>query len=160
VKKKLLFCLMLVVIVTGGVFAQERAPNTFLGGINVGFLTFGLDIEYERAFPGLLPGLFAVAVETGYTTIIIFPIYNIDVRARWYPWAETFFADVGVGYGSFLGVATAFQISPGVGWRIDVGEPNGLVVVPSLQLDYFVASSVSDFSGNLLKICIRFGYSF
>jgi len=160
-KRKLLFCLMLVVIVTGGVFAQERSPNTFVGGLNIGLLTFGFDVEYERAFPGLLPiGMFAVAAETGFTTVIIFPIYNIDVRARWYPWAKTFFADAGIGFGSFLGIASALQISPGVGWRVDIGEPNGWVFVPSLQINYFVARSETDFSGSLFKICARVGYSF
>jgi len=161
-KRKILFCLILVMFVTGGLFAQERAPNTFLGGINIGFLTFGMDIEYERAFSGLLPmGLFAVAAETGYTTIIIFPIYNIDVRARWYPWSKVFFADAGFGFGSFWGISSAFQISPGVGWRIDINEPNGWVIVPSLQINYFVPfSDVSDFSGTLIKINVRAGYSF
>ena len=158
--KKILLVLVLTAIVGGGVFAQERAPNTFLGGINIGLLTFGADIEYERAFPGLLPGLFAVAAETGFTTVLIFPIYNIDVRARWYPWAKTFFADFGVGFGSFFGWSSALQISPGVGWRIDIGESNGWVIVPSLQYNYFVAFSEVDFSGSLIKICFRMGYSF
>jgi hypothetical protein len=163
--KKMLVLLGLVMLITGAVFAQERAPNTFLGGINIGFLTFGADLEYERAFPELLPmGMFAVAAEAGFTTVVIFPIFSIDARARWYPWSQKFFADIGLGYGSFLGLASAFLISPGVGWRIDIGQPNGWVLVPSLQYNYFLSTSndedVGEFSGNLFKINLRIGYSF
>jgi hypothetical protein len=163
--KRTLVLLGLVMLITSAVFAQERAPNTFLGGINVGFLTFGADLEYERVFPGLLPmGTFAFAAEAGFTTVVIFPITNIDARARWYPWSRMFFADMGLGFGSFAGLASAFQVSPGVGWRIDIGQPNGWVFVPSLQFNYFISSSnnedVAGFSGSLFKINARIGYSF
>ncbi|MCL2720720.1 MAG: hypothetical protein FWD47_05215 [Treponema sp.] len=165
-KRYFLVCLLFVLFAASGVFAQEdRAPNTVLGGINIGFLTFGADVEFERTFPGLLPmGTLAASIEAGYTTVLIFPIFNADVRARWYPWSNMFYADIGFGYGSLFygfGTASAFIISPGVGWRIDIGQPNAWVFVPSIQFNYFAGSkSNDDFGGTLIKLNARIGYSF
>lgn len=164
--KKVIIFTILAVVIAGGVFAQARAPNTVLGGVNVGFLTFGADVEYERTFPNLLPGTFAVAAEAGFTTVFIFPIFNVDVRARYYikPDGNGFFADAGAGFGSFLGLASAIQFSGGAGWRFDIGQPNGWVLVPSLQYNYFLSlakkDSIIDFGGSLIKLCVRMGYSF
>jgi hypothetical protein len=51
-------------------------------------------------------------------------------------------------------------ISPEIGGRIDIGKPNEWILVPSFAIDYFVTSSSSSFSGTLVKINVRVGYSF
>jgi hypothetical protein len=162
--KKVFAVLVLAMVVAGGVFAQEntsRAKNTVMGGPNVGLLTFGLDVEYERILlENLGKGSLGIAGEVGYTTVIIFPIFYIDARARWYPWSGKFFADLGLGYSSFLGVTSAFMISGEVGWRIDIGKPNGWIFSPSLAYNQFIAGDTDDFSGSLPKINVRIGYAF
>ena len=172
--KRFVIFLILAVVIASGVFTQERAQNTVLGGIHFNplLLGLGLDVEYERTFPDLLPGTFAVAAEAGIATVLVIPIgFNIDARARYYIKADGngFFADLGVGYGTLVGLPS-LQFSVGAGWRFDIGQPNGWVLVPSLQGNYFLGLSKKDpddnifgdvgFTGLLFKLNVRIGYSF
>jgi hypothetical protein len=121
--KKFAAVLLVLGICGTALFAQESVSNwpknSVVGGPNIGILTFGMDLEYERIVLEnfLDKGTLAVAAETGITTVVVFPIFYIDARVRWYPWshdaqmyswARNLFADLGLGFASFLGVAPAF----------------------------------------------------
>jgi hypothetical protein len=156
--KKLIVFLAVFGVCGTALFAWE---NTVVGGPNIGLLTQGLDVEYERVLlDGFLgDGTLAIVAEAGYIGIFFLPIYYyIDARARWYPWSGMFFADVGLGYGSLFGLIPTFLISPEIGWRIDIGDTDGWVIIPSVTLNGFMVGS----GGNiwLPKINVRIGYSF
>jgi hypothetical protein len=164
--KKIILVLILAISIAGGVSAQERAKNTITGGLNFFvYLPFGLDIEYERVLINnfLGKGLFSITVDVGYYTLIFFDSSWADVHARWYPWSRTFFLDVGLGcMANFW--TSAFTISPKVGWKIDIGKPNGWVIIPSIAASFFVTGEgwpISLYPVNFLpKIDISIGYSF
>ncbi|MDR1220890.1 MAG: hypothetical protein LBK73_14970 [Treponema sp.] len=159
--KKTVLVLAIAALAAGSVLAQEgRAKHTIVGGPNAGLLTFGVDVEYEwilvENFIG--KGQFGAVGEAGFTIALIFPIIYEDVRARWYPWSGAFFLDLGVGHGSFVGLVSAILLSGGIGWRIDVGAPDGWVFIPSISYTHFIPFGDSgSFSGRLPKISLKIG---
>jgi hypothetical protein len=160
--KKIIFVLILVIFIKGGVFTQEKTENTITGGLNfLVYLPFGLDIEYERILINnfLGRGLFSITGNVGYYTLIFFDLVCVDVHARWYPWSRIFFVDVGVGCASFFWVP-AFMLSPELGWKIDIGKPNGWVIIPSIAVSLFFTSKDWPIGNLLPKVDISIGYSF
>ncbi|MDR1074727.1 MAG: hypothetical protein LBL45_13860 [Treponema sp.] len=161
--KKTMLVLAIAALTTGLVLAQEgRAKHTIVGGLNAGLLAFGVDVEYEwilvENFIG--KGQFGAVVEAGFTTVLIFPILYEDARARWYPWSGAFFLDLGVGHGSFLGLVSALLVSGGIGWRIDIGAPDGWVFIPGISYNHFFSFgryNGGKFSGMLPKISLKMG---
>jgi len=128
-KQPLIIFLLLLFFYITPVYAEEMSSkNTISGGISAIWVGFGflcpimpgLDIEYER----LLHKNFALAVNIGLDGIIR---PYADLYARWYPWAGMFFADFGLGIWKqgFETWALFPVISPGIGWKIDIGKSNG-----------------------------------
>ena len=124
----------------------------------------GLNIEYERT----LHKNFALAVDIGRDGLLS---SYVDLYARWYPWAGMFFADLGLGvwWPEFDAWILRPQISPGIGWRIDIGKPNGWNLITGItgrivfyknverrDSSIYTEESV-DFTG---KVFFEVGYSF
>jgi hypothetical protein len=160
--KKIIFVLILVIFIKGGVFTQEKAQNTITGGLNfLGYLPFGLDIEYERILINnfLGRGLFSITGNVSYYTLIFFDLVCADLHARWYPWSRMFFVDVGVGYALIVWVP-AFMLSPELGWKIDIGKPNSWVIIPSIAVSLYFTGKDWPTGKFLPKADISIGYSF
>ncbi len=88
-------------------------------------------------------GQLALGVEAGEDKLLsIIPADFFDVQAKWYPWSGKFYADLGLGY-AYLWIVPATMITGGVGWKIDVGKPNGFVLDFGAAVDYF--ASISEF---------------
>jgi hypothetical protein len=87
------------------------------------------------------------AMNVGYNS------FSIEGRARFYPWAKTFFLDGMLGYAHLSVDLSANVVKPNeresfkinlsrdyfklggkLGWRIDFGDPGGFVLEPSLSL--------------------------
>ena len=63
--------------------------------------------------------------------------FEIDATTRFYPWAKRFYIGLGLGvhgysYGYYdyngydrYGYTVGFAITPGLGWKIDIGNPGG-----------------------------------
>jgi hypothetical protein len=160
-KRKLFLVLLLAAVAATGVFAQEKAKNTITGGLDLGIWT-GFSIDYERVLvDGFLgKGQFALGVEAGYDSYwFIFPSVFFDVQAKWYPWSGKFYADLGVGYGQLIWVVPSIMITAGVGWKFDIGQPNGWVLDFGPSFDYFIV--INEFEGTSVNIRARaqIGYS-
>jgi hypothetical protein len=67
--------------------AQEKAKNTFTGGLDLGVYTgFSLDYECVLIDDFLGKGQLAVGVEAGYDSFLFFlPLAFFDVQVKWYP---------------------------------------------------------------------------
>jgi len=125
-KKSFIYFFLLLFLCTF-VYAEEVvSKNTTSGGIGVIWAGYpfgilpGINMEYER----LLNKNFALAVDIGLDGLIL---PYADLYARWYPWAGMFFANIGLGIWQrgFGTLVFTPVISPGIGWKIDIGKPNG-----------------------------------
>jgi hypothetical protein len=140
-KKKMVFAAALAALITGSIFAQTGAKpqNTVTGGVYVGTLFFiipetGLNAEYERMLLG--NNLLGIAAEADVGLILaVFPTYNFNVKARIYPFLKTFFLEAGLGYRGIPDWGTSsFLVPVNAGWKIDFGQPGGIVLLPSVGL--------------------------
>jgi hypothetical protein len=130
--------LVLVVLFTGGIFAQtntviaaqEPPSNWFSAEISV----IGAGVRYER----MLTDKFSVGVNAYYNSIFIWEDWEIAGSVRFYPFGEGFFLGANVGFHShslgfgfipfmFIPVHNVIgvAISPEIGWRTDPGPGGG-----------------------------------
>jgi len=132
-KKQVMLGLVLATLFAGNVFGQDNWLSGSIGLIGVG-------VQYERT---LTPnwGVGGGAFWSFYPDIINdWDIVNdVFVQAffRWYPWARTFYAKIGLGYNMHLESDTSingFFVEPGIGWKIDVGKEGGFFIEPSVAL--------------------------
>lgn len=174
-KRFFLFFICLLVLI-GGVFAQseERAKNNI--SLSAGII--GAELSYERMFNRH----FSVLADVSYTTLIVMDEFTVSGKGRWYPFGKIFYLDLGLGFSYGEGVAGAvgdmilllftfgnhdvesdvfrsggFLIQPGLGWKIDIGKPDGFVLPVAMGLDIKLGSEVSDFMPYLRA---GLGYSF
>lgn len=153
--KKMGIALVLVVLVAGGVFAQQGGSgfkNWVSGQVGI----IGGGAGYERTFS---PSL-GVGAEAYYTSFFGF-VKTIAVEgfAKWYPLkGRVFYVKVGLGYGNLnmlesfsIGGGTGnietkefsgFLVDPAIGWKIDVGQPGGFFIEPKLGLPIVIGNSV------------------
>jgi hypothetical protein len=161
-KKRIFVWFMVTALAAGGAFAQENAQNTFAGGFDLGIWS-GVSINYERVVVNnfLGNGQFAVGVEAGWDSIFfVIPDVFFDVQAKWYPWSGKFYADVGIGYAQLIWVVPSVLITGGIGWKFDIGEPNGFILNLGGVYDYFVL--LGDFTEGAsfnARVKAQIGYS-
>ncbi|GHU60222.1 hypothetical protein FACS189444_6820 [Spirochaetia bacterium] len=124
---------VLLLILSGTyIFAKD---NRVFAGINGS----GVTIAYER----LISEKFSVVAEADASLAygLLASVLFADVRGRFYPFARSFYADFGVGYGlagSFSLSTKGMLFSPGFGWKIDMGKPDGFVFDVCLSSDWIV----------------------
>jgi hypothetical protein len=188
--KNLCLAALVLTLIAGGLFSQEqeRAKNTI--AITGGVYPLSVELSYERA----LSSHFSVLIDGSYSDFLIFSSdsstsvmneYAAAVKGRWYPWAKTFFLELGAGYGNGLGLAggaaylvtymltfglvdlppdifraNGLLISPGLGWKIDIGKPNGFVLPVNVGNDLIVDFSHPGFVDFIPYARIGLGYSF
>jgi hypothetical protein len=163
--------IFLLFLCTTYVYAEEvPSKNTISGGISMiytgafGGILPGLNIEYER----LLHNNFALAVGIGGDGFLL---PYADLYARWYPWAGMFFADFGLGIWrrGFETWVSYPMISPGIGWKIDIGKPNGwnLIIGIAGRIFFYEDYRESDYVADntftvdiTAKASLKVGYSF
>ena len=168
--------LLLISLCVPNVSGQEPGKNTIYGG--VGFIWDlgasvpfpGLYFEYER----LLHGMFSIGVEIGSEVLVMLATTDgtqfafmpyAEVKGRWYPRANIFF--IGAAFGALFNLSTPMPthltISPGIGWRIDVGKNNKWVMVPGIYgriLYYIEGEEWLAGRGSHLKANFSVGYRF
>jgi hypothetical protein len=122
---------------------ERRAKNTISILISVAFFSVNYELKINDVF--------SLILESGYGNSLLYfhPNYIVDGKLRWYPWQNMFFAELGLGYGqkyidkngnrnSFLEPEgewyrrDGFMISPGFGWKFDLGQMNGFIMTINL----------------------------
>jgi hypothetical protein len=157
--KRIVLCIAFSIFCIGVIMGQESGKNTISGGINLtDFILPGFSIGYER----LLHKNFAISADIGIHSVLI---PYADIHGRWYPWAGMFFVDIGMGIWVFLpledgdGSAYTFPvISPGIGWKIDIGQPNGFVLIAGIEER--ISFTPFDVTLFFTKINLGVGYNF
>jgi len=172
-KKPVIIILLLLFLYITPVYAEEvSSKNTISGGVSIIWAGYpfyilpGMNVEYER----LLINNFTLAVDIGLDGLIL---SYADLKARWYPWNGMFFTDIGLGIwrqGFDTWILTPV-ISPGFGWKIDIGKPNGWNLTTGIigrifffeerQIDINNSSVIQDFIIDITaKAFFKIGYSF
>jgi len=171
--KKCLLGFILLFLCLNIVYAQESyTKNTIYGGISTSLtgivaslswspvLAAGLTIEYEHSFNDS----YSVSIETGFDPMVI---PYVEIKGRFYPWSNTFFVGLGTGIWRFLpspfvNEHLSMSISPTIGWRINIGEQNRWVIMPSVTSRILINNRFSPWWDvyELIKININVGYKF
>jgi hypothetical protein len=147
--KKGFLMLVLAALVAGGIFAQDDTTEGGGGGAknfvsgDVGLLMFG--VRYERL---LSPKLSVGADFYWANSFFYFTELDVGVFARYYLF-KGLFGELGLGYHRHTGIGdvdfggasynglittSGFGISPGVGWKFDVGSEGGFFIEPGLSI--------------------------
>ena len=177
--KKSILTIVVLCCVIGGAFAQnqERANNSIM----VSFGIIGAQLSYERMFNRY----FSVLADTSYTTLVLIDEFTLSGKGRVYPFGGAFYLEMGLGFSygrgvtdfmtnMLLGVLTfgwyfttlddndflqrkaGFLLQPGLGWKIDIGKPDGFVLPIGMGLDIKAGKSPDI----LPYLRIGLGYSF
>jgi len=179
-KKSILFIVIILLLVSGGVFAQEKErPNNT---ISLSFGVIGAGLSYEYMFGRHL----SVLADISCQTMIFADEFTASGKGRWYPFGRAFYLEMGLGYvygrgmvnmmkEMVLGVMTlglywllmddpdddhrtgGLLVQPGLGWKIDIGKPGGLVLPIGMGLDIKINKEMPDF---MPYFRIGLGYSF
>ena len=176
--KRIFLTALIVLVISGGVFAQDRAKNSV--ALSAGII--GGELSYERIFSPH----FSVLANVSYTFLIFMDEFTLSAKGRWYPFGKTFFLDLGLGFSygkgavgfiadAVLSVVTfgywlsikdfdndnfrtpGFLVQPGLGWKIDIGKPDGFILPISMGLNLKFGQDMADF---LPYLRIGLGYSF
>jgi len=147
--KKLVFVLILAILIAGSVFAEEGNEG-FTNWVSVDLGVFGIGIGYEY----MLSSNLSVGANAYTSTMFFSGGSGIIGFGRYYPFNSNLYTELGLGYGSsksmmsgyhienkadngMTGTAsiatTGLLISPGLGWRIDRGEPGGFFIQPGFK---------------------------
>jgi hypothetical protein len=146
--KRFVFMTVLAGLIAGGLFAQEGPKNWVYGQGGL----IGGGVGYER----LLSSSLSVGGELYYNSFfIIWNSFATEAYARYYPLqAQTLYFKLGLGFGTVTGTedyeysyggvtvnlpnrayaTRGFLIDPGVGWKIDVGQPGKFYIEPKASL--------------------------
>jgi len=160
--KKIILSLVLALVVAGGVFAQGKASaggkvkNWISGEVSL----LGAGARYER----MLNDKFSIGANAYWSTFfIVWNELEIGASARFYPWGNSFFAGLGLGFHIHTGVysykyegggsvtwfgsVTGAAITPELGWKIDVGGPGKFFLQPGVKMP--ITLGVLESYGNL-----------
>jgi len=177
-KKRVFLILLVLLVISGSVFAQDRAKNSI--AVSAGVI--GAELSYER----ILTPHFSLLADTSYTTLFFMDEFTVSGKGRWYPFGKAFFFDLGLGYSYGKGVvgfmgdmlltvitfgywlsvkdfendelrSGGFLIQPGLGWKLDIGKPDGFVLPISAGMNIKFSSDMPDLMPYLR---IGLGYSF
>jgi hypothetical protein len=132
-KKVLVLFAVLALFATSGAFAERAQANWVYG--QIGLIHGGLG--YER----ILTPQISVGGEAYWNMLFFF--WNglaFEAYGKFYPWSGNFYLKLGLGYGTVTGfsdndsfsVRAGLAIDPGIGWKIDVGEPGGFFIEPKV----------------------------
>ena len=164
--KKILFFLTLAVITVGFASAQEPLNNWISGEVSL----LGMGVRYERMYNN--------NISFGGTAFFHsffdgFFCYGVNFTSRYYPKASVFYAEIGIGFGMaendvvvrnniLLYEVTGVMFSPGIGWRIDIGEPGGFYINPMIIMPIVIGESRSVGSnvGTNLRLAFGMGHAF
>jgi len=144
-KKKIILLLVLAVIVAGGVFAESGVKNYISGEVSL----LGGGARYER----MLTDSWSIGGTYFWNTFFILTDSSgVMADVRFYPGAGKFFIELGLGFGwvdswnllSLLAVRDTLygvMLSPGIGWRIDFGDPGGFFINPMISVPMVIGGA-------------------
>ena len=164
--KKVLLFLVLSMVITAGVFAQDDFKRSWIGG-EIGILGGGARFEF------MITPWMSAGANVYYSYLFFTSDFGINAVARFYPLAGInekwrvkpgLFAEIGLGFGINYGFVdleeeytlwgyryvggvyniwtqtTGFQIAPAVGWKVDFGKPGGFYLSPGVKLPITIGS--------------------
>lgn len=90
-----------------------------------------------QMYPMAIWGIVFDTLENGESAVKSYVGTLVEAQAHWYPWAGSFHVDAGLGWSYYLSSMHTLLIAPGVGWRIDFGEPGGFFINIGLRAEIF-----------------------
>ena len=164
--KKLLLGLVLIVLSGEILPARELSKNMVTFGINspnpLFFFPPG-SLGWNMGYGLFLNEKISLGIDMG---TLIKGIQYAEAKGDWYPGSGLF--HIGLGFGAlrlsgiladFFPTSPSSFISAKVGWRIDIGNPNGWILVPGIKAR--VPINRPEWSIPVLpEFSVRLGYSF
>jgi hypothetical protein len=154
--KKTFALFILAALISGGAFAQAGSVDNWISG-QVSLL--GSGAQYER----VLTPQFSVGANVYFNSLFLFwNNFGLKAYGRFYPW-KSLFLEMGLGYGFRTGTGdyeyqntvydnhwyriSGFLMEPGVGWKIDVGNPGGFFIEPVITVPIVLGTKKYDILG-------------
>ena len=111
----------------GGPMSGGNLFTRLYDRFNYGFWGIGINAEYER----MINNKHSISINIGSDPMFIpYPIYNAEIKYRWYPWPYGFF--IGLGTGIWGNENYQWSISPTIGWKLNINPKNRLAIMPSI----------------------------
>jgi len=145
--KKIIFILILVLVFSGALFAQEDRPANIRSNWLSGELSLlGAGLRYER----MLSQKWSVGINAYWNSLFWFwNELEAGLSFRFYPCGRTFFTGLGLGFHihsgtyeyeysggtyTWFGTVTGGAVAPEIGWKIDVGKEGGFFIQPGIKV--------------------------
>jgi hypothetical protein len=163
-KKRIFILLVLAVIVVGGVFAEGGVKNYASGEASL----YGGGARYEW----MLTDQWSIGGTAFWHGFFFEDSVGVLAAARFYPTAGMFYIELGLGFGIhtyawivdyLFGTQPIYgvMLNPGIGWRIDFGDPGGFFINPMISLPVVLGGNSRGFGwGVNVRAGIGFGYAF
>jgi len=153
--------------------AAKEIKNWISGEVSL----FGSGVRYER----MLNNKFSIGGTAFWNSLILWNSWGVSAAARFYPMTKNvFFAELDLGYGtvtgteegtitdkygsysySWLYATSGFMVTPGVGWKIDFGDPGGFFICPMITLPIVLGNKTYDIGGTSeFKVGVHFKAAF
>jgi len=171
--KKVIICLVLAMLIAGGVFAEETAESSaenpakgFTHWVSGEVSLLGGGARYEM----MLSPVLSVGANIYFSSFfLLWNEFGIDVNARYYL-KGNFFVGAGLGYHAHTNLQTmpknvfdsnsdaaikGVALTPEVGWKFDVGNPGGFYISPGIKFPLTFGSRevpyavIDETSGNI-----------
>ena len=167
--KKFVFVLILAVIITGSISAQEFR-HWLSGEVSL----IGVGARYEF----MLNEKISIGATAYWHSFFFFwNSAGIQATGRYYFLPNGLYGELGAGFGtvtnfdedSFFVQITGFMITPTLGWKIDIGKPGGFYINPMIAVPIVLGKTdyeaFSTEQGNFkvgynVRPAIGFGYAF
>ena len=128
-------------------FTEDSIPRHWISA-EVNFLGLGARYEY-KINPRFSVGLYGHYHAMPFLYIYLTENYLFGVVGSLYPFAGTFFIDLGLGYTLNYGSSSVPgpSILPGFGWKIDFGKPGGLFFSPGIRFPFTIGEKLEVING-------------
>jgi hypothetical protein len=170
-KNFIVFKIILLFFLSNGIiFAQEKYDGSLKNTIMLnGNLFYSYGLCYERNITPKMSLGGELFFDMSFLTFDI--NYNASFIGRYYTLGRIFYAELGLGagglntmWGSLERNIYGFHIKPGIGWKIDVGDPGAFVIQHSVHLPIVIGKRSiiweEDTFGILYSFYFHFGIGY
>jgi hypothetical protein len=137
--KRFFLVLVAVLVLAAGSISGQESESGAENWLSAELGLLGVGARYER----MLGPKFSIGLDVYWNSAFLYwNEFEAGIFGRFYPWEGTFFWELGLGFHNhtalsfFKGIVVinGAAVSPGLGWKIDVGKPGEFFITPGIKV--------------------------